>query len=161
MLHRFKSIRDPKPTTQKMEVRWWKIGKRKRVCFGAEKMPAPKAPMAEHIRNDSVFEIAKLLRQARERRRGDGALNGPDAETAPALVPTEEAVASYREALGMVDRLSRNAKPKQLFELHDLLKEFPHSDFGDEGGKAYESLRDALIEGYRRKVNVLTGWVSQ
>lgn len=117
--------------------------------------------MAEHIHDDCTFEIAKLLRKARERKQEERAVGGWGAESAPVLVPTEEAVASYREALGMVERVRASAKPKQLFELHDLLMDFPHSDFGDEGGKIFESLRDALIEGYRRKVNVLTGWVSQ
>jgi hypothetical protein len=124
-------------------------------------MTVPKAPMAEHIHDDSTFEIAKLLQKARERKREERAADGQDSETAHMLVPTDDAVASYREALDMVERVRLNAKPKQLFELHDMLREFPHSDFGDEGGKLFESLRDALIEGYRRKVNILTGWVSQ
>jgi hypothetical protein len=115
-----------------------------------------KPPIAEHIRKDMIFEIAGLLRKARlAPREGDGKDSGTG------RAPSEDAIAGYRKALGLIAVFRNSATPKQLFELHDLLRDFPSGDFGAEGKEVCESLRDSLLEQYRRKVFAITGWASE
>ena len=114
-----------------------------------------KPPIAEHIRKDMVQEISGLLRKARFAPRG----NGEPGERKEA--PGPEAMASYREALGLAAKLVDTATPKQLFMLLDMLGKFPHGDFGGEGEGICETLKDSLLRQYRSKVFAITGWVSQ
>jgi len=114
-----------------------------------------KPPIAEHIRKDMVQEISGLLRKARFAPGGNGETGVKNEAPGP------EAIASYREALGLAAELGDTATPKQLFMLLDILQEFPHGDFGGEGKEVCETLKDSLLQQYRGKVFAITGWVSQ
>jgi hypothetical protein len=111
-----------------------------------------KQPIAEHIQRDRISEIAGLLRNARL----VPLVRGADGKTSH--VPTQEAIASYSEALGLIAVFKDTATPRQLFELHDMLRDFPKDIYGTEGKEMYESLRDSLIEQYRAKTCRLSGW---
>lgn len=108
----------------------------------------PNHPMAEHIRRDTLSDITGLLRKARYPH--EGRLAGTHGR--------DDAAASYREAMSLIEEFRKGATPKQLFALLDLLKDFPHEEFGGEGGAACTAITDSLLEQYRRKVFAVSGW---
>lgn len=109
-----------------------------------------KPPITEHIRKDLMLEISGLLRKARYPNNSEAEAGGGKG--------AEDAAAVYREAMGLVKEFRKTATPKQLFSLLDIMKEFPHSEFGGEGGAVCADIQDSLIEQYRRKVFSFSGW---
>jgi hypothetical protein len=74
-------------------------------------------------------------------------------------VPTLNASASYERAVKLGRKLADTKVPRELLELHDLLKDDPMEDAGFSSlAEPFEAVRSRIVELFREKAYQRGGW---